>query len=160
MAKKDSIRRLTPLAVLKDLVKVSTACRDRAQRASGQLGQAIKDAAEHKHLNPGAFKMVMQLCRIGEKDPVKLAFFLEDFDHYREQLKIDDMKAEKLPGLDADDEEETDAAPKGGRLEPLRAAAKKSTEAVKKSAAVMEGNVTDLAAARAKNKKAGPKAGK
>jgi len=91
--KPSSVVQLTPAKVLEHLVELSMTQTARARSATGEIGQAIKDAVEHKHLNARAFRMVNTFWKMGVADPLKLRMTIEAFDDYRAKLKLDDIKA-------------------------------------------------------------------
>jgi len=123
MAKSDETTvKLPSPRILATLVRLTNETKDMVGTAAGVLGQSIKDAAERHNLHPAAFKLAARLKRM---DPVKLNAFLTHFDDYRDKLKLDDMKAADLPGLDEDDKkgEEEKGSGRGLRSIPGGAAA-------------------------------------
>jgi hypothetical protein len=69
---------------------------DKAAHHSGKGRQAIAEAKKDIGLNPTAFNMIKRLHKLGTKDPNALMVLLEDFDHYREMLKVDDLAGGNL----------------------------------------------------------------
>jgi hypothetical protein len=96
---------------LLDLAKYVDMCKDRASSAGGDAGQAIKDAQEKKGLDPVAFRMAHRLRRMGQRDPVKLRTVLDNFDAYRDMMKLDKMKAALLADQEKEPEAESEAEP-------------------------------------------------
>lgn len=96
MSKKDDADRAIELPserVLKSLVRLSEQTRSKTGSLAGELGQAIKDAADRHNLHAGAFKQAAKLRRM---DPMRLRAFLDHFDAYRDTLKLDDLAGADL----------------------------------------------------------------
>src|ERR1700680_1725680 len=97
--------------VLNELARLFDETKGRTDRLNGTLGEAIKAAAEKKHLHARAFKDIMKMRRMGANDPLGLASYTAALDHYRKHFKIDEMAASQL----ALEEEGDKDAPKNGR---------------------------------------------
>lgn len=69
---------------------------DKAKSFNGKGRARISEGVADFSLNKVAFSMARKLIKVGTEDPNKLMVLLEDFDHYRKVLKIDDLAG---PGL-------------------------------------------------------------
>lgn len=81
---------------LNELIAEANMCMQRSSEFGGQLGQSIKTATQTKGLDPVAFRFILRLRRMGERDPAKLASVLYNFDDYRGKSKLDKLKAQDL----------------------------------------------------------------
>lgn len=103
--KSDGVQKMTPVKKLNELLKISNNVKSRMDEAKGELGGKIADAVENHNLHKGAFAQAAKLKRM---DSVKLRSFLDNFDYYRDVLKLDDLAASQLPlegGNESEEEE-------------------------------------------------------
>lgn len=91
---------------LKNLLRELNARQGKISELQGEMGEKVANAVEKKNIHKGALALSRRLLKM---DGVKLGAFLAHFDHYREQLKIDDQVADAMPGLE---KEETASAPR------------------------------------------------
>lgn len=111
---------VTPVKHLEYLAKLADTMKSRAQSASGEIGQAIKDAVESKFLNASAFRVVNRWRQICMADPIKGRSLLDAIDDYREALKIDDMKAADMMQPDKPKRERKQKTEKAtGEMKPV-----------------------------------------
>lgn len=61
--------------------------------ARGEMGAMLKDAAEKQNVNKKAFKWVSQILNM---DDEKRDAFLSHFDHYRQELGVDEGRTGNL----------------------------------------------------------------
>jgi hypothetical protein len=84
---------------LEELVVTANRCLERNSVAAGEMGKAIKEAVDKQGLEAIAFRMVLRLARKGDRDPIKLRSILDNFDYYRDVLRLDDLAAPNIPGI-------------------------------------------------------------
>lgn len=97
-----STAQMPSLACLQDLAQVDDRCKDRAAKASGELGQLIKDYAEKQNLDNVSWGLANRFRRMAARDPIKARARYEQFMYIMEKLKIEDAMAAQLPNLDDD----------------------------------------------------------
>ena len=86
----------------KDLLYLANTADDsmnKAGRITSELGQEISTYAK-KGLDAQAFRMVLRLKRMGQRDPIKLRSVLDNRTYYEEVLGIENMASTMLPGLE------------------------------------------------------------
>jgi len=88
----------------------SSASEQNAEMAKirGELGSSYKEAEKDENLHKGAFKMASRLKRM---DDSKRDEFLIHFDHYREQMGIDEGRTRQMfdaPNNEDDDDDDVE----------------------------------------------------
>jgi hypothetical protein len=86
---------------LRNLLRELNSRQGKISELQGEMGAKVQNAVDKKNVHKGALALSRRLMKM---DGVKLGAFLAHFDHYREQLKIDDMVAEAMPGMEAEPE--------------------------------------------------------
>lgn len=84
-------RKMPSAKELRDLISDVQGFMDKAKSQNGKGRQLIAEAKKDIGLNKVAFSMVRKLIKVGTDEPNALMVLLEDFDHYRKVLKIDDL---------------------------------------------------------------------
>lgn len=100
--------RLTPITVVKSLMREAHEAKTKVGKINGTIGQSQKEAEDKKGLHIKAFKDAQKLDRM---DGSTLRSYLTHFDHYRAGLKLDERAAEQGDFI-ADEEEKTSAKKK------------------------------------------------
>lgn len=114
--KKQSAIGLMAGSALRSLMKSILIMMNKSSTIAGDMGDLIRTASEKKNLHKGAFADAKKLYRMGSKDPAKLWLHLAHFDHYRTELKLDELADSQGQLLDpGTDEEQTDPPPAGDR---------------------------------------------
>lgn len=113
--KSEQPRRVIGEQKLRTLAKDVQRALDQSAAAGGVAGELISTAVKKEGLNAPAFRIAHRLLRQGERDPMKLRVLLDDFDYYRDALKLDDLAGDSLlaPREGAQDHEDEDDEPSG-----------------------------------------------
>lgn len=103
---------------LRALSKEVQQAMDQAASAGGVAGELISTAVKKDGLNAPAFRIAHRLKRLGDRDPAKLRILLDDFDYYRDALKLDDLAGESLfaPREGAQDQETDESGGPGEEI--------------------------------------------
>lgn len=78
------------------LARLSDTMKARASSASGEYGQAVKDAQEKKNLDPAAFRIADRLRRTGDRDPVRLRALWDNLMYYCDVFKVAGKRASDM----------------------------------------------------------------
>lgn len=79
--------RMPSRAELSELRRKVGGLQGQMDEARGEMGSMLKEAAEKKNVNKKAFKWVSQILNM---DDEKRDAFLSHFDHYRQELGVDE----------------------------------------------------------------------